>query len=147
MAKTRKPASGSNPAVKKSSTTSSSTIGKPKVWEKPTEELIAKFYAALPNDPRIERKKMFGYPCTFVNGNMAVGTHNQNIIARMGENERTEWINKKGAKLFEPMPGRAMKEYIVIPQAIVNDAKALKAAVQQSIDFVLGMKPKEKKKK
>lgn len=147
MAKTRKPASGSKPAVKKSSATSSSTIGKPKVWEKPTEELIEKFYAALPDDPRVERKKMFGYPAAFVNGNLTVSMHNQNIIARMGEKERSEWINKKGAKLFEPMPGRAMKEYIVIPQAIVNDDKALKAAVQQSVDFVLGLKPKEKKKK
>ena len=115
-------------------------------WEKPTEELIEKFYASLPADSRVERRKMFGLPCAFVNGNMAVGMFAQLIMVRLNEKEREEWI-KKGAKQFEPMPGRPMKEYIELPVGTVNNPEALKEVVQQSFNYVLKLKPKEKKKK
>ena len=115
-------------------------------WEKPTSQLMELFYNALPEDNKVERKKMFGYPSAFVNGNMATGMYQQNIIARLDEKDRNDWITKKGAKQFEPMPGRPMKEYIVIPENIVNDAALLKKVLQQSITYVLTLKPKEKKK-
>ena len=67
-------------------------------WEKPSDELIEKFYASLPDDNGVERKKMFGLPCAFVNGNMAVGMFAQSIMVRLNEKERVEWISKKGAK-------------------------------------------------
>jgi len=45
------------------------------VWRKSPDDLIALFYAALPEDPRVERRKMFGYPCAFVGGNLFSGLH------------------------------------------------------------------------
>ena len=116
-------------------------------WEKPTEGLIEKFYASLPDDSRVERRKMFGLPCAFVNGNMSVGMFAQSIMVRLNEKERGDCIRKKGAKQFEPMPGRPMKEYIEVPEDVVNNQKTLKEVVQQSVNYVLGLKPKEKKKK
>ena len=115
-------------------------------WEKPAEDLIEKFHDSLPDDPRVERKKMFGFPSAFVNGNMAAGIFNQIIMVRLSEAERQEWMGK-GATPFEPMPGRPMKEYIVLPQQVIEDAAALRNAVLQSINFVGTLKPKVKKKK
>ena len=36
--------------------------------------VVAAYEAALPDDPRVERKKMFGMPCAFVNRQMFFGT-------------------------------------------------------------------------
>jgi len=36
-------------------------------WRKSPEPLIQLFDEALPDDPLIERRKMFGYPCAFIN--------------------------------------------------------------------------------
>jgi hypothetical protein len=33
------------------------------VWRKSPDALIVLFDAALLDDPRVERRKMFGYPC------------------------------------------------------------------------------------
>ena len=39
-------------------------------WKKAPAALIDLFGASLPDDPRIERRQMFGYPAAFVNGNL-----------------------------------------------------------------------------
>jgi TfoX/Sxy family transcriptional regulator of competence genes len=117
------------------------------VFEKPGEEVVNQFNVAIPDDERIERRKMFGFPCIFVNGNMAAGIFNQSIFARMNKQDLNDWLNNKKATLFEPMPGRPMKEYIDVPNIIVQNPVALKEVLQQSVDYTLSMKPKEKKKK
>ncbi|MFL5789760.1 MAG: TfoX/Sxy family protein [Flavisolibacter sp.] len=136
----------------KQESSSKKTVTPPKksampAWEKSSEELIKKFYAALPEDNKVERKKLFGYPSAFVNGNMAAGMFRQHIIARLDEKERNEWVTKKGASIFEPMTGRAMKEYIVLPEEVVQQSVLLKNILQKAINYALLLKPKEKKKK
>ncbi len=44
-------------------------------WKKSSPALIAYFDKALPDDPRVERRQMFGYPCAFVNGQLFTGLH------------------------------------------------------------------------
>jgi hypothetical protein len=68
------------------------------VWRKSPDDLIALFHAALPDDPRIERRKMFGYPCAFVGGNLFTGLHQENVIVRLAE---------KGSRYRDRQPGRA----------------------------------------
>jgi TfoX/Sxy family transcriptional regulator of competence genes len=62
-----------------------------------------------------ESRKMFGYPCAFVNGNMFAGLHEAGLILRLSEFERETFLKLKGASQFEPMPGRFMREYVVAP--------------------------------
>ncbi len=42
-------------------------------WEKSPQALVQLFDRVLPESPNVERRKMFGYPCAFVNGNMFAG--------------------------------------------------------------------------
>jgi hypothetical protein len=49
------------------------------VWRKSPDDLIARFHAALPDDPRIECRKMFGYPCAFVGGNLFTGAESERL--------------------------------------------------------------------
>ena len=50
-----------------------------------------------------------------------------------------------GAKLFEPMKGRAMKEYVVAPAALLADDKALERRIGQALAFASALPPKAKK--
>src|SRR5262249_30191479 len=68
---------------------------------------------------------MFGFPCAFVNGQMFAGLFEEHMNLRLPEEGRDELIALGGAP-FEPMPGRPMKEYVVVPQAIVADGAALR---------------------
>jgi TfoX/Sxy family transcriptional regulator of competence genes len=120
-------------------------------WRKAPPELIAAFEAAFPGLPA-ERRKMFGYPVGFVNGNMFMGLHQEDWMVRLGEADRAALLKVPGARTFEPMPGRPMKEYIVMPPAVVADRKALTKWIAKALAHVGGLpgkagkatKPKKK---
>lgn len=84
-------------------------------WKKAPESLVATFDASLPDDVRVERRKMFGYPCAFVGGNMFSGLHEDRMIVRLSDADRTELLEQPGTAVFSPMPGRVMREYVVLP--------------------------------
>lgn len=113
-------------------------------WEKPSDSLIKAFDEALPKTTRVEKRKMFGMPAAFVNGNMFAGLHNQNILLRLPEKDRATLL-KSGWAQFEPMAGRPMKEYLASPADI--KAAELKKWLNASYDFVAAKPAKVKKAK
>jgi TfoX/Sxy family transcriptional regulator of competence genes len=112
-------------------------------WKKTPPELAARFADAAPKDPNVVRKPMFGYPALFLNGNMFAGTFQDKIVARLAEDARTRAF-KAGAKPFEPMPGRPMKEYIVVPAADVAKPAALAKWIEQARTFATTLPEKTK---
>ncbi|MCZ6861942.1 MAG: TfoX/Sxy family protein [Alphaproteobacteria bacterium] len=84
-------------------------------WRKTSPELIALFDEVAPGDPIAERQKMFGFPCAFVNGNMFIGLHQENILLRLSEADREVMKSEHRAGPFEAKPGRAMKGYVSVP--------------------------------
>ena len=116
-------------------------------WEKSPETLVALFSRILPRDPALERKTMFGYPCAFINGNMFSGLFGRRMFVRLSEDERSEMIGTKGAAPFEPLPGRVMKEYVVVPPTLLGREAALKRLVVRSLGYAKSLKPKVKKPK
>ncbi len=98
----------------------------------------------------VEERKMFGYPCRFVNGNMYMGLHNNNMILRLPEKDRIDFL-KLGAMLFEPMPGRIMKEYVEVPKELMimwkdKPMNDLKAWIDKSLSYAMTLAPKKKSK-
>ena len=116
-------------------------------WKKPSEKMIEFFDSILPGNPKVERKRMFGYPVGFINGNMFMGLHNDRIILRLSEGERENFIKQYNAQIFEPMPGRKMREYIVVPEKLLTNVTTLKAWCEKSYEYASKLKPKEKKAK
>ena len=114
-------------------------------WKKTPPELAAKFDRAAPKDPTVVRKPMFGYPALFLNGNMFAGTFQDKIVARLAEPDRERAL-KGGTKQFSPMPGRPMKEYVVVPAADVAKPAALTKWVAQAHTYAKTLPAKEKKK-
>lgn len=113
-------------------------------WRKPSEELIKLFEEVTPGPPAIA-KKMFGFPAAFVNGNMFMGLHQEDMILRLPEGSRAELL-KLNARIFEPMPGRPMREYVIVPPSLLRDRNKLSSWVQKALEYGSSLPPKAGKK-
>ena len=111
----------------------------------PPPKLVAAFDAALPGPP-VERRKMFGFPAAFVNGNMSAGVFEGEVVVRLPEGRREE-LMVEGGSPFEPMPGRPMKEYIAAPPEIVADAARLSLWIQRALAHARRLPPKTPRKR
>ncbi len=87
--------------------------------------LIAAFDAAAPKRADVQRKSMFGYPALFVNGNMFASTFGRSVMVRLDDAGRAK-AARRGAKPFEVMPGRPMKEYMSVPASDLEPARLKK---------------------
>jgi TfoX/Sxy family transcriptional regulator of competence genes len=117
-------------------------------FAKPPPALVSRFdeLASLVGDA--DRKQMFGYPTCVLGGNMFMGLHEDKLVLRLSEPDRAEFLDRYDAALFEPMPGRPMKEYVVVPAAMVDD-DAVDAWVRRSrayAEHLPAKKPKAAKK-
>jgi TfoX/Sxy family transcriptional regulator of competence genes len=112
-------------------------------WKKSSQGLIDRFDAVFPAPPA-ERRMMFGYPAGFVNGNMFMGLYQESLVLRLDDKARKELLDG-GAKQFEPMKGRPMKEYVVAPAALITDDKGLERRIAQALAFASSLPPKAKK--
>jgi TfoX/Sxy family transcriptional regulator of competence genes len=108
-------------------------------WTKSPQWLIELFDVCLGADPIIERRKMFGYPAAFVQGNMAAGLFQDSVVLRLPEEARV------GLAPFQPMPGRSMGNYVLAPEDLFDDEEGLAALVGQAIAYTASLPPKEKK--
>jgi TfoX/Sxy family transcriptional regulator of competence genes len=115
-------------------------------WTKAPEALVATFDLALAPFPKAERRKMFGYPAAFANGNMFAGLFQDRMMMRLPEDERAKFLKLKGARLFEPMPGRPMREYVEVPEAVMNSKAKLKNWLGKSYEYAQSLPAKAKKK-
>lgn len=104
--------------------------------------LIAAFDAALPDDALVERRKMFGFPAAFVNGNLFCGLHQEDVIVRLPPEQRRV-LERRGGRRWEPMPGRVMREYMTLPLGV--DRPAMKRWLARSFGFAQSLPPKIKR--
>jgi TfoX/Sxy family transcriptional regulator of competence genes len=117
-------------------------------WEKMSQD-AAKRLAAIVKPFACQKKPMFGHEVYRVNGNMFAGVFQSGLFFRLSPADQREFMGKyKDAKQFEPMEGRPMKDYIVIPGSVLSDSKALDEWVKRSYDYTVSLpekKPKAKK--
>src|SRR4051812_28410991 len=104
-------------------------------WKKNSPEQIARF-DALAKVPGAERGVMFGSPIYELNGERYATLNQGNFVLRLAPKD-LEALIAKGGKPFEPIKGRKSKERVVVPPAIVEDSKALKAWVAKAVKFAL----------
>jgi hypothetical protein len=105
-------------------------------WKKSPPELVAAFDAALASEPHARRRQMFGYPCAFVNGRMAVGLHEDRVIARVpDEAERRPCI----------ILGRRMKEYAAVDFDTAMQGTAMQSWVGRAVAYTATLPPKAAK--
>jgi TfoX/Sxy family transcriptional regulator of competence genes len=103
------------------------------------------FDSVLPEDPRILVRPMFGNLAGFVNGNMFTGIFGSTIFVRLDEGGRAELLELPGAEPFEPMAGRPMREYVVLPEAWRQEPDRAREWLQRSLAWAGELPPKEPK--
>ena len=111
-------------------------------WTKAPQGLVDLFEESLPDDPRIQRRKMFGYPSIFVGGNMCAGLFGERMFARLAPSDVDQLAE---AKPFEPMAGRPMRGYVVVPDDVLADEAELAALIAKAVAFTASLPAKEKK--
>ncbi len=114
-------------------------------WKKSSEELVARFHATMESFSGLEHRKMFGYPCCFANGYLFTGLAEEKWILRLPLDEREAFGEQYTYEPFAPMEGRIMKEYVVLPQTLLDDSDELTKWLERSLDYVKGKPPKPKK--
>ena len=108
-------------------------------------ELVERFDAVVAGLSGVERRLTFGYPSLYVGGNMVSGLHEAAWFVRLGDAERDGLLAVDGAHPFEPMPGRPMRAYIVMPATVVADDAAVTGWVERAIAFGRTLPPKARK--
>jgi TfoX/Sxy family transcriptional regulator of competence genes len=95
--------------------------------------------------PGIERKGDAN-PYTSLNGNMFTLLQGSRSLAiRLPEDKRDEFLKKYKTTLFEAY-GTVMKEYVAVPDALLNNTKELQKYLQFSYEYAKTLKPKPTKK-
>jgi len=115
-------------------------------WRPPQDDLVQLLHDVIPEGQApVEFKPMFGGPCYWTGGNMFAAVHQESLFVRLGEKDRAELLAQPGAHLFEPMEGRAMKEYVVVPGEMLADREALRGWMAKGLAYAASLPPKEKK--
>lgn len=104
-------------------------------------ELAERFESCLPKDDLVQRRKMFGCPCAFVNGNMFAGLHEDRVVLRLASDERERTLQQGKAKPFEVM-GRTMREYVVLPSPMQLDAEEVASWISKAFAYGRALPPK-----
>jgi TfoX/Sxy family transcriptional regulator of competence genes len=91
---------------------------------------------------RFERRKMFGYPSLFVDGNLATGLHGPGWMVRLAPDDVAALLATPSARPFEPMPGRPMKGYALLPPDVVEDDALLEQWVRRALGHAATLPPK-----
>jgi RNA polymerase sigma factor (sigma-70 family) len=115
-------------------------------FRKSPPELVARFseLALLAGDA--DRKQMFGYPACVLRGNLFMSLHEDSLILRLADADRADFLSRHDGSPFEPMPGRPMKEYVVVPPALAYD-EAVEEWVRKSRAFAEQLPAKKAKQK
>lgn len=101
-----------------------------------------KLYKALiDTHPEIELKgKNMLY--TSINGHMfTIMDKERNLGIRLGKPDREQFIEDHDAKLHESY-GAVMKEYVRVPQALLEDTPTLAPYLDKSFEYVKTLPPK-----
>jgi TfoX/Sxy family transcriptional regulator of competence genes len=115
-------------------------------WPKARPETVERFHEAVAGIDGVEVRKMFGFPAAFVGGNMTAGMLRDTIMVRLPDDLRQARLTE-GWSVFEPMPGRPMREYVALPDDVASDVEALRGWIERAAEYVRTLPPKEPKPK
>ena len=114
-------------------------------WKKNSPETVARIEEAVGDIP-VSKRQMFGCPCWFAGDALCCCVHDDQIFLRLAEQDREQLLSEcPEARRFEPMPGRVMREYVVLPPELIADTALLHEWLIRSCRFASSLPPKVKK--
>jgi TfoX/Sxy family transcriptional regulator of competence genes len=116
----------------------------PHTIPKPDDESKAFFESVVPEHPDVKIRPMFGNVSAFVNGNMFMGLFGPDVFVRLPDDQRDE-VTALGGTAFEPMQGRPMKEYVVLPAEWRTQPDRVHEWARRSLEWAEELPPKQAK--
>ncbi len=118
---------------------------RPREWKPAPEKLIEAFEVSVCSIPGVTQRKMFGYPAAFANGYLFAGLFENSMVLKLPADSRAKLLKLPGAARFEPIPGRAMGNFVVVPPSLVENRARLKPWLESAYTYVKSLPPKAKK--
>lgn len=109
---------------------------------KPESDAISLFETLLAREPRLVSRKMFGQPAAFLNGNLCLGVFGPDLFVRLSEKERARVSRVAGSRNLEPMPGRPMRDYWILPAAALRARGGGTDWVAKAVEVTAKLPPK-----
>lgn len=103
-------------------------------------KLADRIRSELEGMPFVE-KKMFGGVGFLLNGNLACGVNNDNLLVRIDPEKQDTLLKKPHAKPFD-LTGKPMKGWLVVEADGVKTDRQLNAWIKEGIEFALTLPPK-----
>ena len=116
-------------------------------WKRSSHILVQTFENLIPENSDVQYRKMFGYPCCFINGNIFMGLHQEKMFLRLSEQDKQNFLKLDNAHQFEPMPRRVMKEYVTVPLSLLQNRSSLKKWINKSLNYASKLPTKKQKRK
>ena len=111
----------------------------------PPQDKIDLYDRLIATNPEIERKGVTN-PYTSVNGHMFTHLSKTGTLGiRLPKEEREAFLEKYNSTLYESY-GAIMKEYVSVPDELLQNTKELKGYLDLSYAYVKTLKPKPTKK-
>ena len=104
------------------------------------------FRTLVPDDTRVTVRPMFGNLSAFVNGNMFFGIFGTDLFLRLSIADQKELLKNKGASMLEPMKGKPMKDYVVVPGTWRDRPEPLSSWISKALQWSGKLPPKKPKK-
>jgi TfoX/Sxy family transcriptional regulator of competence genes len=112
-------------------------------WVKVPPENRPLFFAALPDDARVEAVQMFGGVAAKVNGHLFAGLFGRSTMVALPEPDRAEALALEGATMFDPMgDGRMRSDKVMLPESVMHDPESLRTWITRAFDAA-AMLPKK----
>jgi TfoX/Sxy family transcriptional regulator of competence genes len=113
---------------------------------RPSDDAKAAFTRLVPDEPAITLRPMFGQLSAFVNGNMFCGLFGDALVVRLPEADIAA-VKKHGGRDFEPMAGRKMGGYVMVPGDWRAKPAPAVALIKKSLAVTRAMPAKTPKSK
>jgi len=97
-------------------------------------ELAQRIRDIIGNHPALEEKKMFGGIAFLIGGNMSVGVHGEELMARVSPEDDDALLARPGARPMD-FTGRPMKGWLTIEPTGLSTDEALTGWVDISVAF------------
>ncbi len=111
-------------------------------WEKSPPQLVERFGRIVDEVGGLERRQMFGYPAAFLGGNLVTSLHQASWLVRLSATDQAA-VLAAGGRVFEPMAGRTMKNFVTLPAAVLEDDDALRRWVARASEHGRTLPPKK----
>ena len=104
-------------------------------------ELADRIRGVIGDPPQLVEKEMFGGIAFMVQGNMAVGVIDDELMVRIPKEETDQALEEPGTRIFD-FTGRPMKGWVTVGEPGIVSEEGLSGWVQRGVEFALSLPAK-----